>query len=501
MKKWMSAGVVWLLAISAAKAQPPEALEGLRHLEAIQAAFRFAIDKAKPSVVSIFVIDADSNTTQPLILQPRLQSQDPNDPEYWRFEPLSFGSGVVVDDEAHILTAYHVVRSSYENPRQQILVRLHDGSKFQAQIYAADPRSDLAVLQLERGDKPAPVTPIEIGKGEELYPGQFVLAIGNPYSVAAVDGETSASWGIISNIRRRAIPSVSEDSLETTQSLQLQRTLVQTDARLNTGISGGALINIKGQLVGVTMALSASVGFETPGGFALPTDDLTRRTIDALRQGKEMEYGFVGIVPTTIDAQEAEATGALPVSGAKVSTIFSYLPAYQAGLREGDIITHIEGKRIHNINELVLAVGSRPVDTKLPVQVVRKKEKLDLVLPLAKYPVMGEIIATNKRPVWNGIRVDHLSVILGPRTSQSYFEEDLRNGGVVIRYVDPNSRAYDEHGLREGQIITEVNGSPVRHPDEFEKQVTEAKGPVSLTIFNPTAFNESQRRVVQIQAE
>lgn len=484
---------------AAAQEEAPdvEVEQGLVYLEAMQRAFRRAIERAQPSVVSVFVVDADWRGQD--FLPGRMQFRNPNDPDNWDFAPISFGSGVILDQEAHILTAYHAVRD-VQDPRREILVRFSDGRKFQASIYAADPRSDLAVLRLENVQEPPNVTPIKIGDGDKLYPGQFVLAIGNPYASAAVDGETSASWGIISNIRRRAVPSDADESTGPTQSLQVHQTLIQTDARLNTGISGGALINIRGELIGVTMALSAAVGFETPGGFALPTNDLTRRTIEALRQGKEMEYGFVGIQPQTITEQQAAEMQSLPVDGALVGKIYTFVPAFRAGLRDGDIITHVEGKRIHSANDLVLAVGSRPADTILNVQVVRRKEKLSLDLPLAKYPVNGPVINTNKRPLWGGVRVDHLSLILknfSRFAEASLTPNELSQGGVLILDASPGGEAA-EQGLQPGQIITKVNDAVVAHPDDFDKLMSQASGKVTLTVVDPMRDDPTRVRQVTL---
>jgi S1-C subfamily serine protease len=326
---------------------------------------------------------------------------------------------------------------------------------------------------------PAPLklNAIAIGDGGKLFPGQFVLALGNPFGVAAPDGAVSASWGIISSIRRRpAEPAFGEPRY----SIVVQgRTLVQTDARLNMGSSGAALINLKGEMVGIGMALSAAIGFEAPGGFAQPTDDLTRRVLDTLAEGREVEYGFIGISFQPTVAMGGPGSLA-PPRGVVVRSI--ELPStQQAGLTPGDIVTEVNGRTIRDLHDLILVVGSLPVGTKLRTKVLRGESEKDLVLTLAKYPPRDEPIVTNKRPAWNGIRVDHLSTRIDASGFQFGDDQRLPMEGVVVREVLAGSPAY-EKGVQVRQIVTQVNGKTVADPDQFDKMVAEESGPVRLTF-------------------
>lgn len=482
------AAVVALAGLSAARADDPvspseaDVEAGMRALAQIEAAVHRAIERAQPSVVSVFFRSAEPAgrfTIDPLR---RSITRDLDLPQ---FASNVYGSGIIVDRKGFVLTCYHVVRPAWEEKNLQLVVVDHAGKEYPARVHAADPRSDLAVLQLQgkvRQDLPA----ISIGDGSNLFRGQFVLAVGNPFGIAA-DGSISASWGIISNIRRRpAIPAMPTE--EERFSLHQAGTLIQTDARLNMGISGGALLNLRGELVGVTMAMAAATGLETPGGFALPTDELTRRTIQTLVDGREVEYGFLGVQPQGIDPVQAAQRGYPPVEGVYVETAVSYLPAARAGIRPGDIIVSINGKPITNPSELILLVGSLPVGAVLDAEVVRlgRPDRLNLKLPLAKYPVRGEKIVTVKRPQWKGIRVDHLSVLAG-----AYALPDPRGGweqgGVVVSEVDENSPAF-EKGIRPGLVITRVNGKAVYTPEEFEREVRAAKPPVRLRAWRDQEY-------------
>lgn len=456
--------------------------EGVRHLEAMEAAIRRAVARAQPSVVAVFLLERTEGVANFTVgqnrISPFLRDQS-NDPDSQAFRPNVFGSGVVVERPGLVLTCYHVIRPALQEGRFEILVRDATGRKHEARILAADPRSDLATLELLSAEEVLP-RPIAIGDGSTLFIGQSILAIGNPYGVAASDGSTSVSRGIISNVRRRPAPSVAPTMTEDA-TIDSYGTLVQTDARLNMGVSGGGIINIQGELVGITMALAAATGYETPGGFAMPTDALTRRVIATLAEGREMEYGFLGIEPGTITARQAEAEGMLPVDGTRVVNIKPFLPAYLAGLKQNDIITAINGKPVKNNNDLVLAVGSLPVGTIVEADVVRGKSRVQLKLPLAKFPLRGQVYVTNKRPTWNGLRVDHLSILLRDFSFSDDPFSEMSSGGVVVVDVEPNSPAAGK-GLQPRMVITRVNGELVNWPDEFDQRVANATGPVRLQV-------------------
>lgn len=467
---------VTLLVNPAGWAQDAALVEkGIASLEAVEAAYQQAIARAKPSVVSVYVVSRNDSIAaiRDVRMLPPMEATQGID---FSSTAVSIGSGVIIDERGLVLTCFHVVRSILSEPSYRIVVSDSEGQRYEGRLYAADPRSDLASIEL-LADEELRLPVIKIGNGSNLPIGKAVLAIGNPFGLASPDGATSVSAGIISNLRRR--PAASPQLEE--RSILDYGTLVQTDARLNMGVSGGALINIHGELIGITMALAAAVGYETPGGFALPTDDLVRRIIETLREGKEVEYGFIGIEPRPITAAGAEQMGYLPVDGIKVERIFEFVPAFRKGLQSGDIITSVSGKPIKDPNDLILAVGSLPVGTEVDAEIVRRKDRMNLKIPLAKYGVSGDVIATNKRPSWNGIRVDHLSTIARERLLGNPYE-GLDAVGVVIKDLSEPSAASDK-GLRAGQVIRAVNGQPVYTPDEFEQKVTEAKGPVRLQIF------------------
>ena len=188
-----------------------------------------------------------------------------------------------------ILTTFHVVKGA-----SKLVVRAYGGKVFDAEIIAADPRSDLAVIvprdDPRRRRRPS-LKPITLGDGTKVRKGMFLVALGNPFN-AGRDGKASASWGILANLARRIDSSQVEP---TVRQLRHYPTMLQLDAKLNLGMAGGAVINLKGEMVGLTTNAANVGGFDSQAGYALPIDTLTRRAIEALKQGREVEYGFLGV--------------------------------------------------------------------------------------------------------------------------------------------------------------------------------------------------------------
>ena len=266
--------VVWMattFAITHALAQEPSA--GTDVAAAIEKTLVDVIARNEKSVVAIarvrreasgeafrMELRPDAFDRRPILSSVPL----PTDPD---FIPNEYGAGVVVDRRGLILTAYHVLDEDSD-----YYVTTSDRKVYKAVPKAADPRSDLAVLAIEADD----LVPITFGNAAELKKGQIVISLGNPYAIAR-DGQPSAAWGIVSNLARKAPagPGQSDSAGKTT--LHHFGTLIQTDAKLNLGASGGPLLNLQGEMVGLSVALAAAAGYETAAGYAIPVDQTFRR--------------------------------------------------------------------------------------------------------------------------------------------------------------------------------------------------------------------------------
>lgn len=382
------------------------------------------------------------------------------------YVPRAFGSGVVIDPRGMILTNYHVVQDA-----TKIFVRLPGGLSSYADIHAADPRSDLAVLKLLNPDV-RPLRAVTLGNADRMERGQFVLTLANPFAVGFRDGQPSASWGILSNVRRRAMNHLKEE--ERIKPLQYYATLLQTDARLHLGCSGGALFNLSGEMVGLITSVAAIQGGETPGGFAVPVNAGMRRIIDVLVQGEEVDYGFLGVA---FDERNGNAEARL---GVVLKYITPGSPAkLEAKLEDNDVLLGVNGQAVHDIDDVFATVGANLTGTKVRLHIRRKGVERFADVTLAKLSVPGKSIAssTGSRPFFRGLRVDHASLVVQPPLRQSATIPP----GVLISEVQSASPA-DRANLKSGDVITHVNQIPVLTPAAFYKGVAGEQGPLELTV-------------------
>ncbi len=454
----------------------------LADVRALQEAVQQAIDRAEPSVACILVSRSEAyreygaapsgapgqlgrfDSARHLqgffdqdARRQKILSLDLSHPDT---VPESYGSGVVLDESGLILTHAHVVQKA-----TKIYVRLPGQRGSWADIHALDPRSDLAVLRLL--DPVRGLKALKVGDGSKLRKGTFVLSLANPFAAGFRDGSPSASWGMVSNVRRRA-PVQSNDVDRTRLTLHHYGTLIQTDVRLNLGCSGGALLNLDSELVGLTTATAAISGGETPGGFAVPIDVGMKRIIEVLRRGEEVEYGFLGV---WLDMESR------PGKGVRLRDVAASSPAQRAGLMPGDWIQAINGSPVQENDDLFLLIGTQLAGSTVRIEASRTPDgpPRTCTVKLAKYFVPATPIASHRPAARAGLRVDYTSV-LSPRT---------RNipEGVLVREVVPGSPA-DKARLGVETVILRVNDKPVTTPAEFYEEMDRAAGPVKLTYLN-----------------
>lgn len=463
-----------LLAWAEPPTRPSPAASPLDVVSALESALGDAIAGAEPSVVAIAREKSEGDET--LAVRGRGAGRDrvferragtgaiPNvdDPGTGS---LSFdnGSGVVIGNKGEILTAFHVVQGA-----KVLHVRAENRQAFEAEIIAADPRSDLAVLapRVAPGQPAPKLKPLALGDSSRLRKGAFLVALGNPFNAAARDGKPSASWGILSNVARRFEQPMEERMMRESQLRNLP-TLLQLDSKLNLGMSGGAVINLKGELVGLTTAAGNAAGFDAQAGYAIPMDALGRKIVEALRQGKEYEYGFLGI---SLDKDE----GTNRVLSAKPGT-----PAALGGVQVGDAVVAVGDLPVTDADSLVVAINSIPAGEPVTLKLVRRNQTIERTVRLAKYRIRSAaVIATNRPGPWKGLRVDYSSTIADPPFGSDMLEAMSREG-VIVSEVESGSDA-EKAGLKPGQLITRVDGHPVRNPSEFARVVAGLKGPARL---------------------
>lgn len=311
--------------------------------------------------------------------------------------PASFGSGVVVDASGLILTPGHVVQRA-----RKIHVRFATGAGSYADIVALDPRSDLAVLRVH--NPPPDIKAVTLGKGEDIRKGHFLIQITNTYTPGFRTGNPTASWGLVSNLRRR-LPDAAEETDTSSLTLHHFGTLLETDARVQPGCSGGGLFNLRGEMVGLPTAHAAIPGVDSPGGFAIPLNANFRDIIEVLKRGEEVEFGFLGV---EVDRNGQEGQG-----GALLLGVARGSPADRAGLRTGDRIVTIDGQPVRGKEDLFLFIGS-----KLAGSTVRIEAQAHVAAPvrtvtaeLAKFYVPTPGIVSKRPPALAGLRVDYTSIL------------------------------------------------------------------------------------------
>jgi S1-C subfamily serine protease len=412
--------------------------------------------------------------------------------------PEAFGSGVVLDgQELLILTNYHVVRDA-----TKIYVRLSGGKGSYADIRAADPRSDLAILQL-LDTSLRPLQAIKLGDGAAADKGQFVVALSNPFAAGFRDGGPSASWGILSNIQRGAAPwpwEVDEDPRRlSSKSFFSLNTLLQTDARLNLGCSGGALLNLRGEMIGLTSARAAVTGSETSGGFAVPVDVAFRRIVEKLRQGVEVEYGFLGVGDAGRNTSSRSTR--LPGGGVLVKAVPGS-PAFHASLPDPAVIESINGIPLKDYDDLYYTVCTLLAGTEVRLA-VRDRPQI-IPVTLAKSYVRGKILVSRRPEVVRGIRVDYTSVLYQIQQldaqRQAFWGQPTIYPGVYICELQPNTPAAGL--LKVNDIIThlKVGGKEVEvnNPAEFYREAAKLPPgePLELTLLSTNWQRPSSPTVI-----
>ncbi len=242
-------------------------------------------------------------------------------------------------------------------------------------------------------------------------------------------------------------------------------------------MSGGAVVNLRGELVGLTTDAANVSGFDAQAGYAVPVDGLGRRVIESLRRGKEVEYGMLGI--------EMPDDRSNRLKGAEPGT-----PAGDAGLVVDDQIVSVGGVPVTDWDSLVVAVNHFGPGQQVRLKILRKGEPMEKTVVLGKFNVRGEVIATSRPASWRGLRVDYPSIVAAPNLPEAFIPQAhdvlqaMARGGVTVTEVIPGSPA-DVAGLRPGNVVLAVGEKAVKSPTEFERAVAGHDGPVELTTDGP----------------
>lgn len=451
-KRALSLGVVLLLgmALGAWLRPRPHASEPRRtELELILAQ---AARRAMPAVVNISTTKVVRETPFAPLLRDPFFRQFFGGPFFFHIPrervERSLGSGVIVRPDGYVLTNHHVVKDA-----DKVVVFLQDRRRFVAKVVGSDPQTDLALLHIEA--KGLPVLPW--GDSDAVKVGDIVLAIGNPFGV----GET-VTMGIISAKGRSNVGLVEYEDF------------IQTDAAINPGNSGGALINTRGELIGINTAIVTRSGGYQGIGFAIPSN-MARTVMEQLLKAGKVVRGWLGVYIQEVTPEMAEAFGLKEARGALVSEVMRGSPAARAGIKRGDVIVGYEGHPVKDVAELRILVAQTPPGRTVELELIRNGRPLKLRVRIEQQPARLAMRAEGPE-VTGGMRVGELTP---ERARRLGLPPGVR--GVVVEEVEPGSPAWMA-GLRPGDVIQEVNRRQVRNVEEFRQAMAEAGRRVLLLV-------------------
>jgi serine protease Do len=403
-------------------------------------------EKVMPGVVSIDTkkrVDTQSQFPEPM--DELFRGLIPDLPRR-QYDVPGYASGFILDSRGYVVTNNHVVTDA-----EEITVRMYDETEYEAEVVGNDPHTDVAVLKIEPNGE---ISPVRLGDSDAIRVGDWAIAIGNPFGRL----QGTVTVGVVSAKGRSAL------SIQGgTPALQ---DFIQTDASINFGNSGGPLVNIEGEAIGMNTAINP---FGQGIGFAIPIN-LVRHVVDEIIREGKVSWGFLGVGPQEITPDLADALGVDPRSGILVNAVVEGSAAEEAGIERGDIILEFDGERVTDVDQFRLKVASAGVGSEVEVIVLRDGKRRTLEVKLGERPTdLSQTVIRTDREDWLGVVVDDVS----GRRGQRYAPSDVESG-VVIVAVEDNSPAADA-GLRVGDLVEEVNGEAVDSLDDYDELIEEAK--------------------------
>jgi serine protease Do len=383
-------------------------------------------------------------------------------------QPLrGLGSGVIITEDGYILTNNHVV-----DGQDRILVDLPNNKdmEYEAKLIGADPKSDIAVLKIEAKGLPAAI----LGDSSQLEVGDVALAIGNPFGI----GQT-VTMGIISGLGRNSI--LGDNST--------YENFIQTDAAINMGNSGGALVDVEGRVIGINTAIISPARANLGIGFAIPIN-MARFIMEQLITHGKVTRGYLGVQIDNLDSDLASSYGRRSSQGVLITKVETGTPADKAKLQRGDIITEVNDDPVKDAQSLRLAVSSLAPNTSLKVKYIRAGKENAVTVVLGKLPGSGDSggISTDDSSVDNSSISSSIKDLgfdiqaLTPDIRRSLNLPTELNG-VVIGRVDPNSNAADK-GLRRGTVILEVSDKFITSIKDANDAIKQSGTVVRLYVWD-----------------
>ncbi len=387
------------------------------------------------------------------------------------------GSGIILSPDGYILTNHHVVDGA-----TQISVTLNDRRILKAKVIGEDKLNDLAVIKVDAHDLPT----VAWGDSTKLQPGQTVLAFGSPFGYF----QFSVTRGIVSALDR---PNPYSDDP------RKPGDFIQTDAAINQGNSGGPLVDARGELVGINTFIITNSGSFAGAGFAIPSQ-IARATAEQLIAHGKVEHGYLGISMNDVTPANAHFFNLQTATGAIVAQVTPDSPAGRGGVKQGDVISELNGRKIVNGSALQVAVSEMSPGTKIALGVIRDGKPITLNLSVGEYQGKGTQVAANDRE--DGSKSGKLGLAVSDLTADVRQQINVPDQvqGVVVQNVRPGSPAEDA-GIQPGDVILEVNRKPATSASQFVNQVHQDENGKDLLMLVWSKGNASYRTVHTDQAD
>ncbi len=462
---------IFAASLFAAPAKTAAQAQALSVVEAFQTTFRSISDSLLPSVVEVDVtekktyIDPFQGFTSPFEFffgrpDPESDKKDNKDNKDNKkrereYEQKGLGSGVIVrrtGNTLYVLTNNHVAGAA-----TKINIKLNDGRSFDAKLVGADERIDVALVSFESDDKSIPVA--ALGDSNNVMPGDICMAFGAPLGYAQ-----SVTQGIVSATGRSEahMSSISD--------------YIQTDAAINQGNSGGPLVNIYGEVIGINTWIASQSGGSQGLGFAIPINNI-KNSIDAFIKDGKITYGWVGVSLLELTDEYKKQLGVEGIEGAFAAEVYSNAPAFKGGLKPGDYIVELNGKPVKTVNQLVREVGSLQTGSTATFTVIRGGKRLPMINVKVEERLKDVSNLNNK--LWPGF----IAAPLTDDIKEDLKIDDKKLKGVVVTAVQEKSPAAALR-LQNGDVITAVNGKAVKDVSEFYAELANAQKSVNFDVYS-----------------